>query len=111
VQLGVRYEEEFRRYLLGRSGFPNNSALMLSISAATKPATAVNYPMVMAHHPFGCHANRFVALGVYFDLLVGKAAVRAHPFCFVRSPENFVHVTDRLDLWITESLGKLASNA
>jgi hypothetical protein len=108
VQLGSLYEEQFRRYLLGETRFPGNSALVLSISVAAKPYTAMNYPMVMARHPIGCHANRFVASGLYFDLLVGKNAVRAHPFCFVHSPENLIHLTNRIDEWIEQSCFKLS---
>jgi len=108
VCLGPRYEEEFRRYLLGETGFPANSALVLSVSAAATPYTAMNYPMVMARHPIGCHANRFVASGIYFDLLVGKQAAQAHPFCFVHSTENLIHITARIDAWIEESSFKLS---
>jgi len=108
VQLGPRYEEEFRRYLLVHSAFPNNSALVLTVSAAAKPIAAMNYPTVMAHHPIGCHANRFVAHGIYFDLLVGKAAAGLYPLCFVRSSLNLIHLTDRVDQWIADSCQKLA---
>src|SRR5207302_7192498 len=44
IHFGTPYEDEFRQYLLGGSGFPSNASLVVHISSCEKPADVFTLP-------------------------------------------------------------------
>lgn len=93
INLGPRYESEFRRYLLGRGGFPLNAALVVAVSN-------LNAPAMLAYPPHGKTAGRyhqymFYIPGIRFHLFLGAAIpTRFREACIVRSPQHWIFCGD-----------------
>jgi len=96
VDLGP-YEEKFRQYLLGKTGFPPETVLGIFV------AGKANYQDQFATAPVpldvkGYHQYTFAIPGIKFSILVGKTLpgnVRAG--CSLRSIEGYIYIDDHLD--------------
>jgi len=69
ISLG-RYEEEFRRYLLGEAPFPQKVALILHISKEAQPDMTVAFPCT--NRDSGFFRHKFYVLGLSFIMYVGN---------------------------------------
>ena len=69
ISLG-RYEEEFRRYLLGEVQFPAKAALILHISKEVVPEMTVAFPRT--NRDFGFFRHKFYVPGLLFIMYVGN---------------------------------------
>ena len=69
ISLG-RYEDEFRRYLLGEAQFPSKAALILHISKEAQPDMTVISPCT--NRESGYFRHKFYVLGFSFIMYVGN---------------------------------------
>lgn len=67
--LGAKYEEEFRRFLLGKSKFPPNAALWMIVSDDDDLEPIVLFPF--SQKKLGFHIHTLYIPGIEFRLLVG----------------------------------------
>lgn len=94
-KLGTRYESEFREYLLGKADFPSSAVLVVQIATSNSPLQMFCFPFSQ-RHAGGYHQYTFFAQGVLFWLFVGGRSL-PRKLCIVRSPEQFIFLSDRVD--------------
>ncbi len=93
------YEEEFRKYLMGETGFPEHAALWVAVtvSKGLDIAAGVFEPATSRPDPT-CKVHKFFLLGISFMLYVGKTIdARYKTFCFVRGWGNCIGIQSILD--------------
>lgn len=70
-----KYEDEFRRFLLGEAAFPQNAEVMLSILGEQKSERFPEMYQVLVppwmEREGGCHFHRFILCGCLFAVWVG----------------------------------------
>ncbi len=93
IQLGPKYEEQFRQYLAGESGFPSSAAIWVAVVRSESPAPLINFPVgeIKGKH----HQHSFHVFGLDYFLYVGGSLtdeVTRH--CAVRTPERYMFFTD-----------------
>jgi len=92
ISLG-RYEEDFRRFLLGIGEFPQNSAIWVAVSNTPSPAPVMNFPISQRVSSYYQHI--FEIPGMSFLLFVGKQLpTNIRESCAARSPERIIYFTD-----------------
>jgi hypothetical protein len=93
----LAYFEDFRRYLLGETEFPDQVSLYISVSSLELlPLTA--FPPV-GKNAQGFHFYYFAIPGVTFRLFVGsRIPENLRRGCFVRSPQKLIYVTAKDDI-------------
>lgn len=97
MTLGKHYEEEFRGYLCGRTGFPSSAALMVEVSNTESPIQVFSFPFSQ-HHTGGYHQHSFFAQGVLFRLFVGgKLPPKLDLLCIVRSKGQVIFLSDKIE--------------
>lgn len=95
IELG-KYEDQFRRYLLGETPFPNHAALWCHVSPAAEPHGGVIPPYLKNKRSY--HQFRFVITGIVFDLFVGcMIPEEILQTCLHRSEEHVVFISDEAD--------------
>ena len=101
------YEEEFRKYLLGKSWFPEHTALWVMVAQNNSPAV---FSMLAPYRgPVRAwHTYKFLFLGIGFELFVGKAIPADYrEMCFVRGEGNPIYMSDMFsnriagEMWMT----------
>ena len=114
-RLGDRYNEEFRRYLLGLAELPEKAACVVSfhdlrgeenINLSTVSSTPVTVRCQRGGTVFFAH--RFAILGLsYFLAVGGRIPQEIRSFCVVRSPERLVMLAPQAALlnWIGPTFG------
>lgn len=68
--LGVHYQEEFRRYLLGEQGFPKNAYLAVYVDSDEDIVPKISFPT--SSKKLGYHHHIFYIPGIKFSLVVGN---------------------------------------
>jgi hypothetical protein len=117
VNLGTRYEEPSRKYLLGVSDFPRDAAIMVTVSPAPKESAAVWSPSGDKFKgdryggvPFW--AWRCSVPGVVFDLFIGKMLPEVfHKMSLLRSTRNYIFMTEKVDERIADAMMMLGVEA
>lgn len=100
--LGPKYEEQFRRYLLGEVGLPTACALAvafsdLQIEGAGNMAAICTTPTT--ERLDGHHVHRFPIFGLMYCLAVGNRLPQwAKTACHARSPEHLLLLSPQDDL-------------
>lgn len=108
LDLGERYEEELRRFLLGEQTFPSNAVLWVSVSKLSQPELAKTMVFPYGGRAGGYHLYQFAIPGLRFHMFLGNCIPPLiRRMCTFRSPENLVYVTDRVDEEILSDFGKL----
>ena len=69
-QLGKKYENQFREFLLGSSQFPEKAVLTMSVSNEKEPFSIAIFPNYCKHD--GYFQHRFYIPGIEFILWVGN---------------------------------------
>lgn len=89
IDLGTRYNEEFRRYLLGTTGVPSNVRVMVEIlDVRGNPGPRIDRVVI---HPEGqrsggYHVFQFGTFGFFFFIVVGNERPGIFDtFCFPRT--------------------------
>jgi hypothetical protein len=70
--LGLKYQEEFRLYLLQEAEFPKNAYLEVYVDTANQPLPMMSVPCVISNR--GCYYHEFLISGVRFCLTLGAMA-------------------------------------
>jgi hypothetical protein len=106
IHFGTPYEDEFRQYLLGGSGFPSNASLVVHVSSCEKAADVFTLPSGSKQDGF--FRYDFLALGIVFTLLLG-GRIRSdfRQLCIVRSPKRLIFLTDKVQEYAMESTAAL----
>jgi len=68
--LGAKYQEQFRRYLLGKDKFPENAYLCVYVDSNTDITPLISFPTVSKKN--GYHHHIFYIPGVKFSLVLGS---------------------------------------
>lgn len=97
VELGPRYTEEFRQYLLGEAAFPSNAAVVVTISSRRPVLITTATPITLERSPLFHHF--FQVPGIGFDLYVGNAIHQSvfKQYCFATTANHLILHTDSLD--------------
>ena len=93
--LGTKYDEEFRMYLLGERELPFDAVLCIGITKNETPPLICTFP-VGGRVEAGYYSYSFWIPGLSFDLFLGKRmpnAIRA--ICSVRTPGQLLYISDR----------------
>jgi hypothetical protein len=94
--LGKKYEEDFRRYILGEAHFPASTALWVGVSNEDNPALLVNAPVGAREATY--HHHSFVIPGMVFDLFVGsRIPIHLERGCMVHGQQNPIYLLDNLN--------------
>jgi len=110
IELGTRYEEEFRQYLIGAADFPGNAVMWVSVSPSSEPLGAFALPY--GGREGVLHHYRLVIPGVLFDLFLGnKVAPFMRRLCTFRSPEGFIYLTDQVDLRVLKDIARTTGSS
>lgn len=110
IHLGRQYEEEFRVYLLGGSGFPGKAAIWVVVSSDPDPFPAFCFPF--GGRQAGYHRYRFAVPGIEFLLFVGnQIPENVRRMCSFSSPDRFIYVTSQVDQNTLNQLSRLASTS
>ena len=108
LDLGERYEEELRRFLLGEQPFPSNAVLWVSVSKLSQPELAKAMVFPYGGREDGYHLYQFAIPGLRFHMFLGNCIPPLiRRMCTFRSPENLIYFTDRVDEEILSDFGKL----
>jgi len=109
ITLGRKYEEQFRRYLMGEAVFPDNAALIVWVSATPEPLLAANVPIGGKQEDY--HIYRFSIPGLRFHLALGNGIPGLfRRYCLHRSPEHIVLMADDVDEAAKADLSWLMKN-
>jgi hypothetical protein len=110
ISLGTRYETEFREYLMGHAGFPPNAALVVQVANTNSPLQVFSFPFSQRHA--GYHQHSFFAQGVLFWLFVGgRLMLKLDRICIVRSLENVIFLSDKVEDAVQSGSIDLLANA
>lgn len=105
IDLGKRYEEEFRQYLLGAADFPNNAVIWVSVCASRESHPSFNFPAGKRIDTY--HHYHFAIPGIVFDLFVGGVIpLASRRMCTLRSQENFIYLSEKVDERIMSDIVK-----
>lgn len=117
-----RYEDDFRRYLLGEAGFPQSAVMLVSVAASMDEMKnkSFTFPWLFKREN-GHHQLKVVAPGITYQLFVGNVLPPApRKMCTLRSKAGFVYMSKRTDdvnlqgnlemLKTSKRVGKLAKS-
>jgi hypothetical protein len=85
IRLGNTYQEQIRKYLLGKQEFPQNAALTVILSGLEFPHLTFNFPDTVRVESCYCHTLHIP--GMTFQLMLGKQWPQGTlQGCILRSP-------------------------
>jgi hypothetical protein len=94
INLGP-YEEQFRTYLMGETGFPENCMLWVSVPETLTPLAPLSLTPYGGARLDGLRLYKLIVLGVGFMLYVGRAMTPEHrELCSVRGKGHPIYQTD-----------------
>jgi hypothetical protein len=95
--LGRRYEEEFRKYLVGESSFPNNAAVHVFLLTKQEMCNGFTIPFRQKLSD-GSWRYTFNFLGISFRCYLGNALTDSvRRGCIYRSAEKYIFVGELAD--------------
>lgn len=105
-----KYADELRRYLLGEALFPMGAAIWVNI--IPNPVLWIVTTPPAGEKFNSCWKYQFPFLGFVFTLFLGSQINSAiQRMCTLRSPENFVYISDDVCEEIIRGFGKLMSQS
>ena len=88
-KLGEKYDEQFRRFLLGQLSFPNDARLIVIAGNSDKPTMALSHPVRGRRE--GYYIHRFSVPGIQFLLQIGQRVPKdSENCCIVHSPKHTI---------------------
>lgn len=106
VDLGSRYQEEFRQYLLGTAPFPSNATMWVTVSPAPNPLPVTFAPCRVGTSTGYFHFTLPIP-GIVFDLFVGGSIPPLiRRTCALRSNEGFIFLTNINDAPLLDAVVK-----
>lgn len=110
IDLGKKYNEEFRQFLLGSAGFPADAAVIVDVFGP-QCSTLASMAFPYGGNKDGYHVFRFSIPVVAFNLFVGKLLPpETRSCCTLRSTDQIV-LSSKKDSQIVEGFIKLMSTA
>jgi hypothetical protein len=111
IDLGRRYEEEFRQYLLGEAEFPANASMWIILALSEHPHfLIVSTPKLFNKdewYQYECGIP-----GLLFHLFLGKrVSTVIREMCSMRSPEQNVYVAKQTEQMLTHAMANLSRTA
>jgi hypothetical protein len=96
LDLCPKYQEEFRRYLLGDASFPQTAAAWISVTKKKNPELVFIGPH--RHNKRAYHQYEMQMFGIRWSLFVGgQIEPLARRMCTLRSPERFIYVSESVE--------------
>jgi hypothetical protein len=96
-RLGTKYEDEFRRYLLGESDFPQNVAIHVFVLEDSKMWDGFTIPFRQKLKD-GLWRYTFVFLGISFRCLLGNVMdAKTRSACVYQSPQKYIFCGNAVD--------------
>ncbi len=93
IDLGRKYEEELRQYLLGKTAFPSNAVLWVSIIPSAELSSTMLVPYGEKKGLFWRY--KFTIPGITFIFFLGRRIdTNIRRACTYRSPEKFIFSGD-----------------
>ncbi len=94
IQLGAKYDDALRRYLLGETAFPNAMVLWAAVCLTAEPPPVISYPVgeriSEGHESFYRHT--FDIPGLSYMLQVGnRVPQHIRETCVVTSPSRYIY--------------------
>jgi hypothetical protein len=106
TSLGAVYQEQFRRFLLGQSAFPNLAAMVVVVSRNPEPVLAAMFPIVFRQNGYFHHC--FHVPGIAFHLFLGRQIPPRFPrLCLVHSPQRMIYSSNTIDELVLRNMADL----
>lgn len=107
IDLGKKYSEEFRKFLLGKSEFPRDAALLIDIFGFQQPTLAtMAFPYGGKREQY--HFFKFTIPGVAFNLFVGSSVPQGiRKCCALRSPEHIIYSSMKDDAIVDDFINMM----
>jgi hypothetical protein len=110
LDLGTKYEEELRLYLLGQTPFPRNAVLWVSVIPSAELSNTVVFPTGEKKGWYWRY--KFTILGITFAFFLGgRIDMGIRRFCAYRSPEKFIFSGDNVSDHVLEDATPLLKSA
>jgi len=110
TSLGTSYQEQFRRFLLGQSVFPNLAVMVVVVSRNPEPALATMFPTAFRQDSYFRHS--FHVPGIAFHLFLGRQIPAHFPkLCLVHSPHRMIYSSTRIDELVLRNMADLIPNS
>jgi hypothetical protein len=104
IHLGIRYQEEIRRYLLGENPFPDTGTVSIFVSQLNKPLLTFSFPESIRSK--SRHTHRMHIPGITFVLTLGKELHSTWlANCVLRSPLHPIYVSKLFDQIVQKDIG------
>jgi hypothetical protein len=94
IDLGARYEEQLRSYLVGEADFPRAIVLWSAVCRTPEPPPVISFPTGerVGDGIYAYHRHTFDIPGLSFMLFVGnRIPDHIRDFCIVRSSRRFIY--------------------
>jgi|SRR5262245_5952708 len=110
LDLGTKYEEELRLYLLGKTTFPRNAVLWVSVIPSAELSNTILVPTGEKKGWYWRY--KFTILGITFHFFLGgRIDTDIRSFCAYRSPEKFIFSGDNISDFVLEDAAPLLKSA
>jgi len=104
INLGNKYREELRRYLLGEDTFPDTATVSIFVSQLNRPLLTFSFPQSIRFK--SRHTHRMHIPGITFVLTLGKELYSTWlKNCVFRSPLRPIYVSKLFDQTVQKDLG------
>jgi hypothetical protein len=109
LDLGPKYNEEFRRYLLGESEFSPNAAVWISVAKNVPHFVCVGPHL---HNKTTYYQFEMQMFGIRWSMFVGRELDPiARRMCSLRSQERFIYLSDSPDALAVQGVANLVKTA
>ncbi len=109
IELGP-YEHQLRAWLLDQESFPEHMVMWISIGIRNSPPLMACTPFLFNKTDY--YQYRFTIPGLVFDLFAGgQIPAVARRMCTLRSPEQFVYITQLADHGMLAAMTQLCGRA
>lgn len=106
TSLGTPYQEQFRRFLLGQSEFPNLAVTVVVVSRSPEPVLAAMFPIAFRQNGYFHHC--FHIPGIAFHVFLGRQIpARFSGLCLVNSPQRMIYASTTLDELVLKNMADL----
>jgi hypothetical protein len=96
TDLGRKYQEQFRSFLIGDAQFPDDAVMSVIVSRNPEPLLAAMFPITIRQNGYFHH--RFQIPGISFELFVGREVpTRFKTMCIVHSQDHAIFSSDIAD--------------
>jgi hypothetical protein len=111
IDLGKKYTDEFRQFLLGMTGFPNDAAILIDIFGFRSPAALATMLFPYGEKQENFHYYRFTIPGVAFNLYVGQLVPSTLRDCSILRSSTGVLFSSKEDTGTVEDFTRLMRTA